>query len=461
MSSDPRLAVAVQGLGKCYRLFDRPQDRLKQGFWRRKKFCREFWALRNVTFSVRKGETVGLVGRNGSGKSTLLQIIADTLTPTTGTVESHGRVAAVLELGAGFNPEFTGRENVYVNGAILGLSRTEIDAHLEEIIDFADIGAFIDQPVKTFSTGMAVRLAFSVQVVVPKDILIVDEVLAVGDEAYQRKCYAKIEEFRKQGGTILFVSHNAQLVVQLCDRAMLLDQGELLLEGQAKPVVHLYQRLVFAPTSTQNEIREKLRSMSLVWKEEPDIEIPLDSEQGTSQNTGSSKDLAGSRETERYDPDLVSKNALRYDSSGARILNPRLTTLDGTRVNVLMSGNLYIWRYEVLFEKRCSNVRFGMLIKTVSGLELGGKITARPHHGVPSVEAGRTVTVKFGFRAYLAPGTYFINAGIVEDQSHKETFLDRWVDAGVFKVQPKDGLAVGPVDFAVEPKLLFESVETI
>jgi lipopolysaccharide transport system ATP-binding protein len=457
MSSDQSLAVAVHGLGKCYRLFDRPQDRLKQGFLRRKKFFREFWALRNVTFSVRKGETVGLVGRNGSGKSTLLQIIADTLTPTTGTVETTGRVAAVLELGAGFNPEFTGRENVYVNGAILGLSRMEIDKHLEEIIDFAEIGDFIDQPVKTYSTGMTVRLAFAVQAVVPKDILIVDEVLAVGDEVYQRKCYGKIEEFRKQGGTILFVSHNAQLVVQLCDRAMLLDQGELLLEGKAKPVVHLYQRMAYAPLTAQNEIREKLRQLSSILDEESEVEISVDSERPQ-------RDIATIADgepkgTETYDPNLISKNALRYESSGARIQDPHITTPDGTRVNVLVAGNLYIWRYQVFFEKHCTNVRFGMLIKTISGIELGGATTAPPHRGIKSVEAGATLTVVFKFRAHLAPGTYFVNAGVVEYRASKESFLDRRVDVGVFRVLPNDRQVVGLVDFAIEPKLTIERVE--
>jgi lipopolysaccharide transport system ATP-binding protein len=460
MSSDSDLALDVQGLGKCYRLFDRPQDRLKQGFWRRKKFCREFWALRDATFTVKRGETVGLVGRNGSGKSTLLQIIAGTLTPTVGTVTSRGRVAAVLELGAGFNPEFTGRENVYVNGVILGLSRAEVDNHIEGIIDFAEIGAFIDQPVKTYSTGMAVRLAFAVQAVVPKDILIVDEVLAVGDEVYQRKCYAKIEEFRKGGGTILLVSHNAQLVVQLCDRAMLLEQGELLLQGRARPVVHLYQRMAYAPMAAQEAIRDKLRRMGPVWDDESDVDIPTVSA-GMPQHVqeyGSAASVAPQREL--YDSNLVSKNALKYESNGARIQKPHLTSPDGTRVNLLVAGNLYEWRYEVFFERLCTNVRFGMLIKTTSGLELGGATTAPPHQGLKTVDAGVTVKVIFKFRAYLAPGTYFVNAGVVEHQASEETFLDRWVDVGVFRVLPNEGQVEGFVDFAIEPQLFIEQLET-
>ncbi|MDA8254146.1 MAG: ABC transporter ATP-binding protein [Betaproteobacteria bacterium] len=234
-------AIKVQNLSKCYQIYDRPQDRLKQSLWRgRKRFFREFWALREVSFEVGKGETVGIIGRNGSGKSTLLQLIVGTLTPTEGGVTSNGRVAALLELGSGFNPDFTGRENVYMNGAILGLSRTDIDARFEAIAAFADIGDFIDQPVKTYSSGMMVRLAFAVSVNVDPDILIVDEALAVGDMGFQLKCMEQLDRLTKSGITMLFVSHDIATIKAFCNRAIYLADGRMKASGSASDMVELY-----------------------------------------------------------------------------------------------------------------------------------------------------------------------------------------------------------------------------
>lgn len=239
MSSD--LAIAVSGVSKAYHIYERPQDRLKQMLWRgRRKFHDEFWALRDVSFEVRKGETVGIVGRNGSGKSTLLQIICGTVTPTEGTVHKNGRLSALLELGSGFNPEFTGRENVYLNGAILGLSRAEVDERFDRIAGFADIGQFIDSPVKHYSSGMFARLAFSVAIHVDPEILIVDEILAVGDAAFQRRCLSKFYDIRESGCTILFVSHDQYQVKSVCQRAVYLDQGRQKLFGPAGRVIDAY-----------------------------------------------------------------------------------------------------------------------------------------------------------------------------------------------------------------------------
>ena len=217
MSSDA--AISIADLSKCYQIYNQPRDRLKQAIVPRlqrlfgqppTQFFREFWALKDVSLEIRKGETLGIVGRNGSGKSTLLQLICGTLNPTSGTIASNGRIAALLELGSGFNPEFTGRENVYMNAAVLGLSTDQIDACYERIVDFAEIGDFIDQPLKTYSSGMAIRLAFAVAVSVDPEILVVDEALSVGDELFQRKCFSRIEAIRDRGATILFVSHWAR-----------------------------------------------------------------------------------------------------------------------------------------------------------------------------------------------------------------------------------------------------------
>ncbi|SQG00711.1 ABC transporter-like protein [Paucimonas lemoignei] len=246
MSSD--LSIKVEGLSKCYQIYDQPQDRLKQFVVPRlqrtigmapKRFFREFWALKDVSFEMKRGETIGIVGRNGSGKSTLLQMICGTLHPSSGSVQSFGRVAALLELGSGFNPEFSGRENVYMNGAVLGLSNEEITQRFEAILDFADIGDFIEQPVKTYSSGMMVRLAFAVIAHVDADILIIDEALAVGDAFFTQKCMRFLRNFMKTG-TILFVSHDTHAVRSFCNRAIWLEKGRVLKQGAPKEVCDAY-----------------------------------------------------------------------------------------------------------------------------------------------------------------------------------------------------------------------------
>ena len=243
MSSEP--AIRVDNLGKCYQVYDKPRDRLLQAFaGERKRFYREFWALRGVSFEVAKGEAVGVIGRNGSGKSTLLQLVTGTLAPTEGASEARGRVAALLELGSGFNPEFTGRENVFLNGLLLGLTRGEIERRFDAIAAFADIGDHLEQPVKTYSSGMVLRLAFAVQVQVEPDILIVDEALAVGDALFQKRCFQRIDRLVSQGTTLLFVSHEQETIRTLTQRALLLDQGRMVSWGVSSTVVLDYRRLL-------------------------------------------------------------------------------------------------------------------------------------------------------------------------------------------------------------------------
>ncbi len=248
------IAIRVENLSKCYQIYDQPRDRLKQFVLPRlerivglppKQYFREFWALKNVSFEVKKGETVGIIGRNGSGKSTLLQIITGTLAPTRGFVETRGRIAALLELGSGFNPEFTGRENVYMNAAVLGLSREEVDARFNDIAAFADIGDFINRPVKTYSSGMYVRLAFAIQANIDPDILIVDEALAVGDAYFVHRCMARFHDLQRKGTTIIFVSHDASSVKRLCSRVLWLKDGNLTLVGNATAVTDAYLQYLF------------------------------------------------------------------------------------------------------------------------------------------------------------------------------------------------------------------------
>ena len=262
MSQDP--VISVRNVSKAYRIWDTPSSRLTTPLWqgaaglfpanslparalrsRAERSYRDFWALKDISFEVGRGESVGIIGRNGSGKSTLLQIIAGTMRPTAGVVQVRGRVAALLELGSGFNGDFTGRENVYLSGAVLGLARAEVDGLFDSIAAFADIGDFIEQPAKTYSSGMLVRLAFAVQTAVNPDILIIDEALSVGDEAFQRKCFARIETLKQRGTTLLFVSHSAHQVIEICDRAMLLSAGQNAGLGRPKEIVHRYHQIIY------------------------------------------------------------------------------------------------------------------------------------------------------------------------------------------------------------------------
>ncbi|MFO7580590.1 ABC transporter ATP-binding protein [Nitrosomonas halophila] len=236
------LAIHASQLGKCYHLYAHPRDRLKQFLWRgRRHYYRELWALRNIDLTIAPGEVIGIMGRNGSGKSTLLQLICGTLTPSCGEVAINGRLAALLELGAGFNPEFTGRENIWLNAAIMGLSQEEISARLESMIEFSGIGDFIDQPVKTYSSGMYVRLAFSVAINVDPDILVIDEALSVGDGAFARKSFERIMQLRDMGKTILFCSHSLFQIESLCNRALWIERGQLMAEGETQSVTAAYQ----------------------------------------------------------------------------------------------------------------------------------------------------------------------------------------------------------------------------
>ena len=263
-------AIRAQGLSKCYTLFDHPADRLKQMLMRgRRKYFREFWALRETNFELAKGQVMGLIGRNGAGKSTLLQLVCGTVTPTSGNLEVQGRVSALLELGAGFNPEFSGRENVYVSAAILGLSKAEIDRRYDEIVEFSGIVDFIDQPVKTYSSGMFVRLAFAVATSVDPDILIIDEALSVGDGEFARKSFDRIREMKEAGKTILFCSHSLYQVEAFCDQVLWLDQGQTMSFGDPQQVIQKYSAFLMAGSSTNLSVSEAYKSITEIPADEP------------------------------------------------------------------------------------------------------------------------------------------------------------------------------------------------
>lgn len=453
MSSE-NCSIRVAGLAKRYEIYSQPSDRLRQMFlpkmqrWSGKpqrQYFHEFWALQGISFDVRRGETVGIVGRNGSGKSTLLQIICGTLTPTSGHVEAHGRVAALLELGSGFNPEFSGRENVYLNATVLGLSRDEIDARFDDIAAFADIGEFIEQPVKTYSSGMYVRLAFAVAINADPEILVVDEALSVGDEAFQRKCFARINKIRENGATILFVSHSAGMVTELCDRAILMDGGELLAQGTPKAIVSQYHKLLYADAGNFEKVRNKIRGYAEAQHDQPDSPSSTPMIAGPASQPG----LPDGDEA-FYSEGLVPKSTIRYEPMGATIGQPWIETVGGRQVNVLAPGKKYVYAYAVTFDVDACGVRFGMLIKNTTGLSLGGCVTAPdPTDGV-AVKAGREYLVRFQFHTSLAPGTYFVNAGVTASEGEGERYLDRVMDAVMFRIAPDNGrVATGMMDLGV------------
>lgn len=434
--SDNQVAIKVTNLSKCYQIYSKPNDRLKQMFaGSRKQLYREFWALKDVSFEINKGETVGIVGRNGSGKSTLLQMICGILNPTSGNVEVTGRISALLELGSGFNPEFTGKENVYLNASILGLANDEIDQRYDDILAFAEIGDFIDQPVKTYSSGMLMRLAFSVAINVEPDILIVDEALSVGDELFQRKCFSRIERMAANGVTILFVSHSGAQIVNLCNRAILIDEGAVLSVKDPKYIINQYQKILYAPQDIKNELKSQLLGKASI-------------------NNGFNVN-AVTDHSDFFDPNFTPSSTVEYISRGANIYDVVIKNLNDESVNILLSGVTYKYTYKVLFNQDAENVRFGMLIKTISGVELGGGVSGiSDDKALSFVKSKSIVNVEFTFVATLNAGTYFLNAGVTADLEGQELYLHRILDAVSFKINQGTNIySTGLIDFQSEPSI--------
>lgn len=453
------IAISAHNLGKSYRLYSSPTERLKQMIgWRfGKHYGHEFWALKEISFEIKKGERVGIIGRNGSGKSTLLQILAGTLTLTTGDFIINGRVGALLELGSGFNPEFNGRENVYLNGNVLGLTQTEISERFDDIAAFADIGEFIDQPLKTYSSGMLVRLAFAVQIFVPKSVLIVDEALSVGDEAFQRKCFLAIEKFVDDGGTLLLVSHNTQTIIRNCSRCLLLSNGKLIAHGKSKPITDLYQKLVFSPPSEINSILDKIKSQEL----EDAIEPIGDPVKSTNSSIKPSPKIhrSSSVAQDYFDPYIPSPTENSYGDGSASIINPKFLTSDGRPVNVLVSGRNYEWQYEIHFHKDSSQVWAGAMIKTVEGLLVAGLGGPSQNAYIGDKKAGDHILLSIPIQLNLSPGTYFMNCGVASNEKGENLFLHRRVDVAMIRVISPDSRGYPGIAY-VAPGLVVEELNT-
>jgi lipopolysaccharide transport system ATP-binding protein len=412
MCSD--VAISVRNLGKCYRIYDKPHHRLKQSLWRgRRQFFREFWALQDVSFDIMRGDTVGIIGRNGSGKSTLLQLVSGILSPTQGEVSVHGRVNALLELGAGFNLEFTGLENIYMSGAIHGMSRHEVDARLESIIEFSEIEQFIDQPVKTYSSGMFVRLAFSVASNLDPDILIVDEALSVGDVRFQRKCFRKFEELQNRGTTILFVTHSTDMVINHCHHAMLLEDGALTELGEPRQVVHVYlDRLFGGGEFEKPQVAEAL----------PAPARTIEGDQSIALNDNPSVD--GCRKRRSYN-----REEYRWGDQRAKIIDYVVTAAGRVDPVVCDSDERIDVDVKVYFQERLENVVYGITFKTVDGVTVYGTNTMRKKLPGLVGEQGSTTVMRFSFVPRLLSGDYFISIGVaVEDELGVSQAIDRRYD---------------------------------
>ena len=396
-------ALRVESVSKRYRIYERPNDRLREmltrGHWKRH---REFWALKEISFEIEAGTATGIIGPNGSGKSTLLQIMTGTLEPTHGTVWHEGRIAGLLELGAGFNSEFTGIENIFMNAALMGFSRSETEALLPEIERFAEIGPFIHQPVKTYSSGMYVRLAFSVAISASPQILIIDEALAVGDAVFQHRCMRRIKELKDSGVTIFFVSHDPAAIRYLCSRAILLNAGQMVADGKPVDVLNRYQKLIM----------EREEAFEAEQSDDP-------ASAGASSSDGKPKYLPL---TYTY----------RHGDGSAEVVSIELLDATHSRVEIVETGVPVSVRIRVLFHKDIKNPVFGFLIRNRHGVQVYGTNTEQQQLSLGEVAKGELVEVAFSFECWLGTDTYSISCAAHSSAIFEEGIGYDWLDGALF-----------------------------
>jgi len=390
------LAINVCDVTKIYRLYDKPIDRLKESIsLTHKKYHKEFFALDKISFSVEKGSTVGIIGTNGSGKSTILKIITGVLNPTTGSVEVDGNISALLELGAGFNMDYTGIENIYMNGTMMGFSREQMEAKLPEILEFADIGDFVYQPVKTYSSGMFVRLAFALAINVEPEILIVDEALSVGDVFFQAKCYRRMEEIRKTGTTILMVTHDMGSVIKYCDKVILLNKGEFLAEGPAGEMVDLYKKIL---AGRMDDL-------------EADLAKRLDSNFSDMMELNNDINKTHAKEYHGLMKEKISinPNKTEYGDGRAEIYDLGLLDSKGELTNLLLKGEEFTIREKIRFNANIESPIFTFTIKDKKGTELSGTNTMFEGVPVKPVKPGDEAVVEFKQKMTLQGGEYLLS----------------------------------------------------
>lgn len=413
-------AIEIRDLVKVYKLYDRARDRVKDAFGlSRHKAQKRHYALNGVNLCIRKGETVGIIGTNGSGKSTILKIITGVLSPTSGQVKVDGRISALLELGAGFNQEYNGIENVYLNGTMMGFTDREIDAKLPDILEFADIGDYVNQPVKTYSSGMFVRLAFAVAINIEPEILIVDEALSVGDVFFQAKCYHKFEEFKKMGKTIVFVSHDLSVISKYCDRVFLLNKGTLLGEGSPKEMIDAYKRVLVG----QYELPE----------ENPGEEGQAALEEGAPK--------AG---------EAVNPDAQEYGTGQARILEYYLTDERGVRALAILKGSEFTLHMRVRFQAHVPAPIFAFSFKDALGTEITGTNTMIEKSFLESGEPGQVKDIAFTQKMSLQGGEYLLSLGVTGYEGDRFQVYHRLYDVlDVTVVSDKDTVGYYDMDSRV------------
>lgn len=404
-SKNENIAIEVKDIQKVYKLYDKPKDRIKDAFGlgKKKNLYKAHYALNGVSLSIYKGETVGIIGTNGSGKSTILKIITGVLNPTSGEVKVNGRISALLELGAGFNQEYNGIENVYLNGTMMGFSEKEIDEKLPSILEFADIGDYVYQPVKTYSSGMFVRLAFAVAINIEPEILIVDEALSVGDVFFQAKCYHKFEEFKQMGKTIVFVSHDLSSISKYCDRVFLLNRGTLLGEGGPKEMIDAYKRVLVG----QYELPDRDENRDLL----EDSELQNAAARAMRQN------------------DAVNPNALEYGTKQAEILEYYVTDDAGVRTSAVLKGGLFTLHMKVRINDDLPAPIFAFSLKDVHGTEITGTNSMIEKTFLDAGKAGQVKDITFTQKMTLQGGEYLISMGVTGYNGDKFEVYHRLYDA--------------------------------
>ncbi len=413
------MAIQVDHVTKLYKLYDRPSDRLKEslGLTKQKKY-REHYALKDLSFDVKRGECVGIIGTNGAGKSTILKIITGVLNPTGGNVKINGRISALLELGAGFNMEYTGIENIYLNGTMIGFSKEEIEEKMDAILEFADIGNFVNQPVKTYSSGMFVRLAFAVAINIDPEILIVDEALSVGDVFFQAKCYKKFEEFKEMGKTILFVSHDLSSISKYCDRVILLNKGTKIDEGAPKEIVDEFKQVMVGQyaQNTENEVTE----------EEAHTQVEPDQ----------------TAETEQWKSMLTLNPKVQdYGDKRAEIIDFAIVDAGGKIANVLEKGKEFSVRMKVQFHSDIQNPIFAFTIKNVKGIEITGTNTMIEKLDVTPGHEGEQRTITFRQKLDLQGGDYLLSLGCTSFEGDDFVVYHRLYDVcNLFVVAEKNSV---------------------
>ncbi len=430
--NEREVAVRLQHVSKYYKLYKDPRDRLKEALHPRgRSYHRRFYALRDIDLTLHKGEVLGIVGCNGSGKSTLLKTICGVLTPSDGEVQVKGSISALLELGAGFNPEFTGYRNIYFYAAVLGLSREEIEEKLDDILAFADLGEFIHQPLKTYSSGMKARLGFSVAVHVDPEILILDEVLAVGDVLFRRRCYDRMQAFFESGKTIIYTSHDANSINELCSRAILLHQGRILMEGEPKQVTANYRKLLFSSDANKTAVLDEIRSgkSAVVRRESMNHIATSDTEEESRFHPG-----------EAFLPDFRSEPQWTLSNAAVQMKGFRIVNEYGAQVNMLVPDRRYTFIFDMIFPENFTSLSCGAQVSTIKGMMLS--VAALWHGGeehLLSVRAGDQYSVFWDFHCRLLEGTYFFSTSCSAIINDERMVLARVDDALVFKVAAEAG----------------------